>query len=146
VSCFEPTAVEGRSQRLAVQVLHHEERRAIVLADVVHVDDVGVVDAPGRLRFTDEALHGALVGGELGQHPFERDALAGKGVSRCVHSAHAALADHLFDAVLASDDLASPRHGPICHVSLLVRRLAPAYAITPPVSLSAVVNSRSRDE
>jgi hypothetical protein len=118
VAGVEAASIEGGGQRLALQVLHDEERRPVVLADVVHVDHVGVVDAPGSLRLADEALHGALVRGELGQHPLERHALAGEGVSRRVHSAHAALADHVLDAVLAGNNVTGPRHGPICHVSI----------------------------
>ena len=53
-------------QRLTGHVLHHEVRRALVLADVVDGADVGVVERGDRLGLALEAGATVGVGGEVG--------------------------------------------------------------------------------
>ena len=57
-------SVEHVAERLPVDVLHHDEGRVVLLAPVVHRDDVRVVQARGRLRFTAEPLDERRVGRE----------------------------------------------------------------------------------
>ena len=47
-------------QRLAVEVLHHQHRRAVDLDDLVGLDDVRVVQARGEPRLAEEHLRKSL--------------------------------------------------------------------------------------
>ena len=49
-------APDDLAQRLAVDVLHRDERQAVVLVDVEDGDDVGMTERAGRLRLAREAL------------------------------------------------------------------------------------------
>ena len=53
-------AIELSAPRHALRVLHHEVRRLARHAEVIHADDVRVLEAAAGLRFTGEpALHSA---------------------------------------------------------------------------------------
>src|SRR5262249_39910088 len=82
------------------------------VAEVVDGGDAGVVELRGRARLAREALAGAFVLAQLGEHDLDRDVAAQDGVVGLVDLAHGASADLLDDAVLA--DLAKlharPRH------------------------------------
>ncbi len=59
-------------ERLAPDVLHHDERRTLELAGVVDVDDVGVVQRGKRAGFTRESL-AEIAGVEGGVQQLEGD-------------------------------------------------------------------------
>ena len=65
-------AQDGR-ERPAVDVLHDDEVRALVLAPVVDGDDVGVREVGGRLGLAAEALDERPVDGQLGEEHLEGD-------------------------------------------------------------------------
>jgi hypothetical protein len=52
------------TERLAFQVLHDQERRAVVFAHVVQGANVRVLEMGDRARFTVEALTELRIGGE----------------------------------------------------------------------------------
>ena len=88
----------------ALQVLHRQERHAIFERPGVHdARDVLALDARGGLRLANEALDDVVALHGVGQEHLQRDHLVERDVARREHDAHAALADHLLDAVLASD-------------------------------------------
>ena len=61
VALAEPPALQKRAEGLAVHVLHREVVDALDAAEVVDLDDVGVVQARGRAGFLQEPLHEPLV-------------------------------------------------------------------------------------
>ena len=63
----------SRRRRPALDVLHDDEVRAVLLAPVVDADDVGVVEVGGGLRLAPEPLDERRVGGELGEQHLDRD-------------------------------------------------------------------------
>ena len=72
---------EHVAQRLALEQLEHEEHLAVLLLDAVDVDHVRVTDARRRLRFADEALRRARLGGQL------RDAaISARRLCRCARA------------------------------------------------------------
>ncbi len=127
-----PLAGEHGVQVLALHVLHGDVHGAVFgLAEVEHADGVGVVQAAGGLGLALEAGDGALVAEEgLAQH-LEHDRLVEVDLDGLVDLAHAALAEHLLDAVLVGDGLAdvvvTGAHGP-GDFSMPVRRSATALA------------------
>ena len=98
-----PIAREHRVQRLAHQQLHHEEDRPVLgLAEVGHLDDVGVVDQAGRARLAQEALDGLLAAAEALVQDLHGDLAADVHVLAAIHDPHAATPDDLVQAVLAN--------------------------------------------
>ena len=78
---------------LADDVLHRDVRDAVVLVDVVDVDDVGVVEQRADPRLVEEHLDDPRIVGELGAQPLDHDLLleAGhRGLAREVDLGHAA--------------------------------------------------------
>jgi hypothetical protein len=60
---------------LAQDVLHRDERHAVVDADVVDVDDVGMVEQRADARFVEKHVDDALFAAQLGLEPFDGDIL-----------------------------------------------------------------------
>jgi hypothetical protein len=56
-------ALKHGAERLAFDVLGRDELRATVVADVVHGQDIGMIEARDRARLALEALHALLVAG-----------------------------------------------------------------------------------
>jgi hypothetical protein len=61
VHCGQWTAGQPRLQRLALQVLHHQEIHAVLLADVVQGANVRMVQSRHRVRFALKALRELFV-------------------------------------------------------------------------------------
>ena len=101
-------------QRLAFQVLHHEERRAVVLADVVERADVRMIELRDRARFAVEPLAELRVGGEALGQDLDRDGAIEARVARLVDLAHAARADRRRDFVRAEASAGGQRHRAVC--------------------------------
>jgi len=96
-----PRAGQAALQRLALEQLHHQERRAIlglVVVDDAH--DTRVLDRVGRVALAHEARADVLVGPQLGAQHLEGDAVP-VAVHGEVHGGHPAGAEHPLDAVLA---------------------------------------------
>jgi hypothetical protein len=77
-------------QRLAFQVLHHEEGGAALVADVEERADVRVIELRNGLRFAVEALAELRVGGQRAGKGFDRNGAIQPRIERLVNLAHAA--------------------------------------------------------
>ncbi len=90
---------------VALDVLHGDERRAggVVLPDVVHRDDGGMVEDARGLRFADEAqlelLRFIVVRVCRGADRFQRDQATDQRIFRQIDDAHRALAELAHDFV-----------------------------------------------
>ena len=115
-----------RVERLALQVLHHEEDRAVVrLAEVGDVDDVGVVDEARRARLAQEALDRLLAAAVAVVEDLHRHLFADVDVLAAVDDAHAAAPDDLVQLVLADGGTGSGVGGD----HLVQIRIAPRQAL-----------------
>ena len=87
-------------QVFAFEQLHDDKRRAVfVLVKVGDLDDVGVAQSRHSARFVLEALVDFGVGGGFPVQDFDRENSAGSDVTRCIHGAHAASAEHSLDVI-----------------------------------------------
>ncbi len=64
---------EQRRERRAVHVLHREEVGAVIFAQLLHVHDVGVLDAGAQERLVDEHPDERGVGRQMRVHHLHRD-------------------------------------------------------------------------
>jgi hypothetical protein len=95
-------AADPRRQRLALEVLHHEEHAAVrIAAEVVDVDDVLVPDRVDRARLLVEPLDDLLGPAQLRLQDLDRRGPADLGVLGGVDHAHAALGELAPDRVAA---------------------------------------------
>ena len=95
------TLLQAGVERLAFQILHDEERRAVLFADVVERADVRMVELGNRPRFTIEALAELAIGRQRHSQNFDRDSAIEAGVPRLVDLAHASRAEEALDFVHA---------------------------------------------
>ena len=96
-------AFEQRAQGLAGQKLHRDVGDPVDLAVIVHDDDIGMIQAPGRLRL---ALETPLKIELVLRHLIEVDGLQRDGaieqrIDRLVDRAHRALSEFGHDDVAA---------------------------------------------
>ena len=96
-------AQDGR-ERPALDVLHHDEVDAVVLAPVEDGDDVGVREVGGGLGLPAEPLDEGLVDRELGEEDLEGDRPIELAVHRPVHLRHAAAGDQVGQLVATGID------------------------------------------
>jgi hypothetical protein len=99
-------------QRLAVEQLHDEERRAVVLADVVQRTDVRVGQLRDRARFAIEARAELRVRGQRGRQDLDGDGPVEPRVAGLVDFAHAARANGAEDFVRTEACASGQGHGP----------------------------------
>ena len=92
-------AGELRAQRVALQQLLDDIRRAVVLADVVDRGDVGVIQDAGGPRLLLEAAQASGVLRERRRQHLDRDLAAEPRILRAVDLAHAPGADRVEDLV-----------------------------------------------
>jgi len=93
-----PEPAEQVLEAAAVHELHGQPVAAGVLADVVDVDDVGVVERGGGARFFLELSDERAVVGQLAGEDLERDAALQALLHRQVDLAHGAASDGALDA------------------------------------------------
>ena len=98
-------------QRLPLEILHHEEIDAILLADVVEDADVRMVQRRDDTRFPIEPLTELRIGRERRRKDFDGDRAIQAGVTRSVHFAHAARADGGLDFIRTEASSGYERHG-----------------------------------
>ena len=79
-------------QRLARDVLHGDVRAAVLVADVVNGDDVGVAQASRRPGLSRESVAGVLVLEIRAKH-LDGDEPVNGGIEGQIEDTHAALAD-----------------------------------------------------
>ena len=96
-------AVDAKRQRLAFQVLHHDEAAIRVATHLVDRADVGVVQSGGGLGFRDEALPRVLVRSGLGREELQGDLAPEGHVLREVDLSHAARAEPTEHPVVRND-------------------------------------------
>ena len=96
-------AAQPVAQRLAAQQLGHDVRLAFVLADVVHVDDVGIVQGTGRTGFSREPAQLGLVVWPREKH-LDRDIAREAQVVGAKDPAHPAAPDLAAQDVAAGKD------------------------------------------
>ena len=97
-------------ERRADEVLHHEVELALLgLADVVDVDDVGVIDAVGGARLAQHPGAEVRLAAQVGPDQLEGDHPIDEDVPGAVHDAHPALAEPRLEAIPAGDDLSDQR-------------------------------------
>ena len=90
-------------ERATLDVLHHDVVHAVVRAGVEDRDDVRVPDARGGLRLAAEALHEAVVVGELRREDLHGDGPTQHRVRAEEDLGHAAAAELALDAVAPSE-------------------------------------------
>ena len=100
---------DERPQRAALDVLHRDVRRAVVLEVVVHGDDVRMAQRAGHARLAQEALRERGVGGVERRQLLERDEAVEVGLAGEVDHRHAAAPD-LAEDLVAADGLQDVRH------------------------------------
>ena len=88
-------------QRLALDALHHNIRRAVVVAQIVDGNDIGVVEAAGPAALLVEAGQHIVVAGEALGEGLDGHLAADLLVDAAIDDAHAAAAEHVDDLVLA---------------------------------------------
>ena len=92
--------LDGVPQALAFEKFHHHEGAALLLAEIIHRDDVFVRDAGGEAGFLQESRLGfGVAGGRIGQN-FERHAPSENAILGAVYARHAA-AQEFLDFVFA---------------------------------------------
>ncbi|MFO0672705.1 MAG: hypothetical protein U0235_24340 [Polyangiaceae bacterium] len=92
-------------------MLHHQENEAVHLAEVGDGDDVGVIDAIHRPRFTEEALAVIGVQAQVLAEDLDRAEAVDHHVTREVHARHAARAEPLNEPEAAGDGATQVRVG-----------------------------------
>ena len=100
----------------AFDELHHEVGHALVLADVVHGDDVRVAEGGGGARLAEEAFAGVADPGVCGENLDRHPALE-VGIPGAEDDAHAATADLLVEAVAAGEHVTGAAGRQDGHVS-----------------------------
>ncbi len=98
---LERSFVEHLPEALALEVVHHEEDRAVVIADVEHAHHVRMREPSHRPRFAEKTLAALRVVFEepLHGHRAARDAMTG-----AIDNTHPAAAERLLDLVLVTDE------------------------------------------
>ena len=104
---LQAAARDDMVERAAGDELHHDEVGAILAADVVNGDDVGMIQGGGGLGFLDEAQLAVGVGDLVGRQNLDRDKAVQLRIAGLVDDAHTALAQLLDDLVV--------RNGPADH-------------------------------
>ena len=107
--CANVIFADERPQRAALDVLHRDVRRALVLEVVVDGDDVRVAERPGHPRLAQEPLGERLVREWSDASSLSATMPVEIGLAREVDRGHAAAADLLQDLV-AADPLQDQRH------------------------------------
>ena len=111
---------DARAERLPIEQFRDDVRRAVVGADVVDAEDVGVIERADRARLLLEAAEAIAVGRERRRQHLDGDVPAEACVARAVDFAHAARPDRGQDFVRTHASAGRHRHRCISYM-LLVR-------------------------
>ncbi len=125
----ERQVADERPQRPALDVLHRDVRRPLVLEVVVDGDDVRVAQRAGHPRLAQEALGEGLVGGMEARELLQRDVPVEVGLAREVDGRHPAAPD-LLQQLVAPDALEDQRQGGV--TSLVRPGMSPPPRPLPP--------------
>ena len=99
---------DGVAERLAFDILHHHERAALILAEVVDADDIFVAHVGGQASLLQETSLGFQIFHRVLSHNFDGDAPPEHGILRPVDVRHAA-SEEIFEHVFP--DLFRMLHG-----------------------------------
>ena len=100
-----PLAAQHRRQRFTLDQFHDDEVRIAFVTEIVDVDDVGMREPGGGLRFIRKALDEIVVGRKLVAQHLDRNATAQQQVGAAVHDRHPAGTQAGIDAVAAVEDV-----------------------------------------
>src|SRR4029077_7747851 len=107
------TVADAMFQRHAIEVLHDDERLAVLVTDVVDGADIRMVECRCSSRFTAESLERLPVLRHILRKEFQCDEAVKASVLGLVYDSHASAAE-LFDDAVMRDNLTShsfPRAG-----------------------------------
>ncbi len=96
-------SVNQALQVLAGDVLHRDEVRVVLPAEIVHPADVPVGDGSCELQLVAEPLDAGLIASDLGTDQLEGELLPHLGIEDLVDAAHAALTE-ILDHLVASGE------------------------------------------
>src|SRR5215471_16618755 len=82
--------MEALLKRFAFQILHHEERLAVLLADVIHRADAGVIQTRSGLRLSPETVRRDRIACKPVRKELDRNKSLKPAVLGFVHDTHAA--------------------------------------------------------
>ncbi len=105
------TLLQVTRQRLTVEILHHEEIDAILLADIVESTNVRMVQRGDRPRLALEALAQIRVGGHVRRQDFDCDNSLEARITRPVDLSHPPGPNEPEDFVSAETNAGRERHG-----------------------------------
>ena len=88
-------------ERLTLDVLHDQEVRAVLVADIVQGADVGMVETGNGVGFTTEARQPLRITGEVFRKDLDGDGPSETGVGSLVDFAHPARTDLADDLIWA---------------------------------------------
>ena len=97
----QPLAPHELVQGPAGNELHSDKRAAALIGDVVHVDDIGMIQRGGCLGLLHEASLPLWFSYCLGAEYLDGDGSVQVGIERLLDHAHATLAELRFDPVVA---------------------------------------------
>ena len=104
-------AAELVAERLAFEQLRHEVVEAVVLADVVHGEDVRMVERGRRTRLLLEPQQTVAIAAELNRQDLDRDVTSQPDVAAPIHLAHASGAEDAENLVRTETGAGAERHG-----------------------------------
>ena len=85
-----PGVMDLFTERHAVYVLHRDEGRALAVANLVDVGDVGVIERGSGFGLPDEALHPITIRRDVGRQNLQRHVPIELRILGQIHFAHAA--------------------------------------------------------
>ena len=107
---FQRSDPDQMLQRLPIEILHGNERLAILLANVINSADVGVIQGGRSLRLTSKPLEGLRVAGHVFGQELQGDEAIKTGVLGLVHHPHTTAAQLLYNPIVR-DGFADHRQG-----------------------------------
>ena len=93
------SGIQPPAQRLALQKLRDEIRRAVMLAKIMNRQNVGMIQRRDRLRLLLKAPQPFRIAGKRRRQNFDRNLAIQPRVSRAIHLTHAAGAGGRHDLV-----------------------------------------------
>src|SRR5256886_16968049 len=98
------------AQRLAVDMFHRDEVRAIVLADLIDMSNVRVVKRRRSFSFANEPLHSVAIRGHFGRQNLQSNLAIELRVMRQINFTHSARANLCADFVTSKAYTGGKRH------------------------------------
>ena len=103
-------ALETLAHGFAFDELRHQESRAVVIADLVDRQDVGMIERRGGTGLMKKAAEAFRIAAQLTPQDLERHRPSERGIERLVDVAHAAAAEQALNLVAADGRSRIQRH------------------------------------